>query len=446
MIGGVNVMLESPVARDLQRPFVRTPLPGPRARKLLERDSRSLSPSFTRPYPLVVKRAAGLWVTDVDENSFLDFTAGIAVTATGHAHPAVVAAITDQASRFVHMSGTDFYYEQEIALAERLLALAPVPRGGRVFFTNSGAESIEAAMKLARWATRRPHFLAFTGAFHGRTFGALSLTASKSRQREGFTPLLPGVYHVPFPSASPHGVPTDAVLARIETIFDSLAAASTFAAVFVEPIQGEGGVIVPPEDFLPRLRALTRQHGILLVVDEVQTGIGRTGRMFALEYSGVEADIVCIAKGLASGLPLGAIIAGGDLMRWPPGSHGSTFGGNPVCCAAAQATLELVENGLMKNAAVVGLALMQGLREVAARHLPTVAEVRGRGLIVAMECVSPEAAKSLVTATFRRGLLILPAGTRAVRFIPALTVSKSEVEVALTIVEDALAEVEETSG
>jgi len=242
-------MLESPVARDLQRPFVRTPLPGPRARKLLERDSRSLSPSFTRPYPLVVKRAAGLWVTDVDENSFLDFTAGIAVTATGHAHPAVVAAITDQASRFVHMSGTDFYYEQEIALAERLLALAPVPRGGRVFFTNSGAESIEAAMKLARWATRRPHFLAFTGAFHGRTFGALSLTASKSRQREGFTPLLPGVYHVPFPSASPHGVPTDAVLARIETIFDSLAAASTFAAVFVEPIQGEGGVIVPPEDF-----------------------------------------------------------------------------------------------------------------------------------------------------------------------------------------------------
>ncbi|HXX37098.1 MAG TPA: acetyl ornithine aminotransferase family protein [bacterium] len=439
-------MLESPVARDLQRPFVRTPLPGPRARKLLERDSRSLSPSFTRPYPLVVKRAAGLWVTDVDENSFLDFTAGIAVTATGHAHPAVVAAITDQASRFVHMSGTDFYYEQEIALAERLLALAPVPRGGRVFFTNSGAESIEAAMKLARWATRRPHFLAFTGAFHGRTFGALSLTASKSRQREGFTPLLPGVYHVPFPSASPHGVPTDAVLARIETIFDSLAAASTFAAVFVEPIQGEGGVIVPPEDFLPRLRALTRQHGILLVVDEVQTGIGRTGRMFALEYSGVEADIVCIAKGLASGLPLGAIIAGGDLMRWPPGSHGSTFGGNPVCCAAAQATLELVENGLMKNAAVVGLALMQGLREVAARHLPTVSEVRGRGLIVAMECVSPEAAKSLVTATFRRGLLILPAGTQAVRFIPALTVSKSEVEVALTIVEDALAEVEETNG
>jgi len=439
-------MLESPVTSDLQRPFVRNPLPGPRARQLLERDSRSLSPSFTRPYPLVVKRAAGLWVTDVDENSFLDFTAGIAVTATGHAHPAVVAAITDQASRFVHMSGTDFYYEQEIALAERLLALAPVPRGGRVFFTNSGAESIEAAMKLARWATRRPHFLAFTGAFHGRTFGALSLTASKSRQREGFTPLLPGVYHVPFPSASPHGVPTDAVLARIETIFDSLAAASTFAAVFVEPIQGEGGVIVPPEDFLPRLRALTRQHGILLVVDEVQTGIGRTGRMFALEYSGVEADIVCIAKGLASGLPLGAIIAGGDLMRWPPGSHGSTFGGNPVCCAAAQATLELVENGLMKNAAVVGLALMQGLREVAARHLPTVAEVRGRGLIVAMECVSPEAAKSLVTATFRRGLLILPAGTRAVRFIPALTVSKSEVEVALTIVEDALAEVEETSG
>jgi len=434
-------MSEPLAARAPKWPLIRTLLPGPRARALIERDSRALSPSFTRSYPLVVDHAEGLWITDVDGNSFLDFTAGIGVTATGHAHPAVVAAIKEQLGRFLHMSGTDFYYEQEIALAERLLKLAPVRPVARVFFTNSGTESIEGAMKLARWATQRPHFLAFTGAFHGRTLGALSLTASKARQREGFAPLLPGVHHVPFPSASPRGVPTDEALARIGDIFDSIASASSFAAVFVEPIQGEGGIVVPPDDFLPRLRALTQEHGILLVVDEVQTGIGRTGRMFAVEHSGVRPDILCVAKGLASGLPLGAIIAGGDLMRWPPGSHGSTFGGNPVCCAAALATLDLVENGLVENAAALGLALLQGLREVATRHSAIVSEVRGQGLIVAIECSSYEMAKCLVTATFRRGLLLLPAGTRAVRLIPALTVSQGEVEVALTIIDDALAEV-----
>ncbi len=431
----------SPAAAG-RRPCIVASPPGPRARALIERDSRALSPSSTRPYPLVVERASGLWVTDVDGNRFLDFTAGIAVTATGHAHPVVLAAIEEQATRFLHMSGTDFVYEPQIALAERLLSLAPVPPGGRVFFVNSGAEAIEGALKLARWATRRPHVLAFTGAFHGRTLGALSLTASKVRQREGFAPLLPGVYHVPFPSAGRHGVSTEETMARIAEIFDALAEPTSFAAVFVEPIQGEGGVVVPPDDFLPRLRELTREHGILLVADEVQTGIGRTGRMFALEHAGVEADVVTVAKGLASGLPLGAVVAGGDLMSWPPGAHGTTFGGNPVCCAAALATLELVEGGLVDNAARAGAILLRGLMEVAARHPGLVVEARGRGLMAAVECRSAALAQAVVTAAFERGLLVLPAGMRAVRLTPALTVGEDEVELALEILDRALAAVE----
>ncbi|HZU15312.1 MAG TPA: acetyl ornithine aminotransferase family protein [Candidatus Dormibacteraeota bacterium] len=425
-------------------PLVTTPLPGPRARALVERDARVLSPSFTRPYPLVVERASGCWVTDVDGNRFLDFTAGIAVTATGHAHPSVVAAIVEQASRFLHMSGTDFLYEPEVALAERLLALAPVAPGGRAFFTNSGAEAIEGAIKLARWATGRPHLLAFTGAFHGRTLGALSLTASRARQRQGFAPLLPGVYHAPFPPAGRGTTATDETLEAVAEIFRTLAEPASFAAVFVEPIQGEGGVVVPPDDFLPRPRALTREHGILLVVDEVQTGIGRTGRMFALEHAGVEADIVTVAKGLASGLPLGAILAGREVMSWPPGAHGTTFGGNPVCCAAALATLDLVEGGLADNAARMGARLLRRLSELAARHPATVSEARGRGLMAAIECRTPELARRVVAAAFERGLLVLPAGARAVRLTPALVVSGHEVDLALDLLEQALSALEST--
>jgi 4-aminobutyrate aminotransferase len=404
------------------------------------RDSRALSPSFTRPYPLVIERGEGLWVTDVDGNEFLDFTAGIAVNTAGHAHPAVVEAIEAQARRFLHMSGTDFYYEQEICLAERLARLAPAPPQARVFFTNSGAEAIEGAFKLARWSTGRPNVLAFTGAFHGRTMAALSLTASKAIQRDGFAPLLPGVFHVPFPSASAGGTPTDEVFRRIDEVFHSLAQPESFAAVFVEPIQGEGGYVVPPADFLPRLRALTRRHGILLVVDEIQTGMGRTGRMFALEHSGVPADIITLAKGLASGLPLGAFVAGGGIMAWPPGAHGSTFGGNPVSCAAALATLDLLQGGLIENGAAQGRALREGLERLRDRHPGVLTDVRGMGLMLAIECATPERAKRLIQAAFRRGLLVLPTGDRAIRFSPSLTVSAEEIEVALELLEAACAD------
>ncbi|MGH7903611.1 MAG: aminotransferase class III-fold pyridoxal phosphate-dependent enzyme, partial [Candidatus Dormibacteraceae bacterium] len=343
------------MAVTAHRPLIRGELPGPRASALIERDRRVMSPSFTRGYPFVMESGQGCWVTDVDGNVFLDFTSGIAVTATGHCHPAVVEAIGDQARRFVHMSGTDFYYRVEIELAERLAA-AIMPGGARAFFTNSGAESIEGAMKLARHSTGRPHFLAFLGAFHGRTFGALSLTASKAGQRDGFAPLLPGVFHADYPSPA-RGISTDQAMARIDRMLQTVVPPESVAAVFVEPIQGEGGYIVPPADFLPRLRELTRRHGMLLVLDEVQSGMGRTGRMSAFEHSGVEPDVVCLAKGIASGLPLGAFVARGELMSWGPGTHGNTFGGNPIACAAGIATLDLLEGGLIENAATVGAVL-----------------------------------------------------------------------------------------
>lgn len=324
-----------------RRPELKGTLPGPRARALVERDDRALSPSFTRSYPLVIERGEGCWVTDVDGNVFLDLTAGIAVNVTGHSHPEVVAAVTSQAERFLHMSGTDFYYWQEIELAERLGRACLPGQDARVFFTNSGSEAIEGAMKLARYATQRPNYLAFLGAFHGRTMGALSLTASKASQRQHFAPLLPSVYHAPYPSPS-RNVTTDDAIKRIEDLLGTVAPPTSIAAAFVEPIQGEGGYLVPPPDFLPRLRELTRRHGILLVVDEVQSGMGRTGRFLAHEHSGIEPDIICLAKGIASGLPLGAFIARSELMSWAPGSHGSTFGGNPVACAASLATLRLL--------------------------------------------------------------------------------------------------------
>ena len=319
--------------KTARRPQMKTALPGPKAAELIARDARAMSPSFTRAYPFVMERGEGCWATDVDGNTFLDFTAGIAVNTTGFSHPKVVAAIEEQARRFLHMSGTDFYYRSEIELAERLEAKILPGTPAKVFFTNSGAEAIEGAMKLARYATGRPSYVAFIGGFHGRTFGALSLTASKASQRRRFAPLLSSVFHAPFPSAS-RGVTTDDSLARIEELFSTVAPPESVAAVFVEPIQGEGGYLVPPDDFLPRLRELTLKHGILLVADEVQCGMGRTGQLLAVEHWNVEPDIVCLAKGIASGLPLGAFIARAEQMSWPPGSHGSTFGGNPVACSA----------------------------------------------------------------------------------------------------------------
>ncbi|HYM67528.1 MAG TPA: acetyl ornithine aminotransferase family protein [Patescibacteria group bacterium] len=418
------------------KPVIRTALPGPKAEALIARDKQAMSPSFTRAYPFVMERGAGCWVTDVDGNTFLDFTAGIAVATTGHSHPKVVAAIQEQAARFLHMSGTDFYYSSEIELAERLQAGMLPGTAAKVFFTNSGAEAIEGAMKLARFTTGRPSYIAFIGGFHGRTFGALSLTASKASQRRRFAPLLSSVFHAPFPSAS-RGVSTDESIARIEELFATVAPPESVAAVFVEPIQGEGGYLVPPDDFLPRLRELTTRHGILLVADEVQSGMGRTGHLLAVEHWGVQPDIVCLAKGIASGLPLGAFVARTEHMSWPPGSHGSTFGGNPVACAAGLATLDLLEDGLIENAARVGAILQDGLREIAATH-DQVTDVRGLGLMVALELKTPDLATQLVQSAFERGLLLLTAGSRAVRICPPLVLNPEEASTGLEIIASAL--------
>jgi 4-aminobutyrate aminotransferase len=418
------------------KPVIKTQLPGPKAAALIARDARAMSPSSTRAYPFVMERGEGCWVTDVDGNQFLDFTAGIAVVTTGHSHPKVVAAIEEQSRRFLHMSGTDFYYSSEIELAERLEARILPGTPARVFFTNSGAEAIEGAMKLARFTTGRPSYIAFIGGFHGRTFGALSLTASKASQRRGFAPLLSSVFHAPYPAAS-RGVTTDDSLKRIEELFATVAPPESVAAVFVEPIQGEGGYLVPPADFLPRLRELTKKHGILLVADEVQSGMGRTGKLLAVEHTGVEPDIVCLAKGIASGLPLGAFIARAEQMSWPPGSHGSTFGGNPVACAAGLATLDLLEDGLIENAARIGPLLQDGLREIAASH-PEVTDVRGVGLMVALELKTPEQAAQLVQRAFERGLLLLTAGSRAVRISPPLVLNPEDAATGLEIIASAL--------
>jgi 4-aminobutyrate aminotransferase len=424
------------VITDRKKPFLQTPIPGPKAAALIARDARAMSPSFTRSYPFVMDRGEGCWVTDVDGNRFLDFTAGIAVVTTGHSHPKVVAAVEEQARRFLHMSGTDFYYQSEIELAERLEAKILPGTPAKVFFTNSGAEAIEGAMKLARFATGRPSYIAFIGAFHGRTFGALSLTASKASQRRRFAPLLSSVFHAPFPTPA-RGITTDETMARLEELFATVAPPESVAAVFVEPIQGEGGYLVPPDDFLPRLRELTLKHGILMVADEVQSGMGRTGHLLSIEHWGVEPDIVCLAKGIASGLPLGAFIARAEQMNWPPGSHGSTFGGNPVACAAGLATLDLLEEGLMENAARVGAVLQDGLREIASTR-PQVTDVRGLGLMLALELKTPELAAQLVQSAFERGLLLLTAGTRAVRISPPLVLDAEEAGTGLEIIASAL--------
>jgi 4-aminobutyrate aminotransferase len=424
------------VITDRKKPFLQTPIPGPKAAALIARDARAMSPSFTRSYPFVMDRGEGCWVTDVDGNRFLDFTAGIAVVTTGHAHPKVVAAVEEQARRFLHMSGTDFYYQSEIELAERLEAKILPGTPAKVFFTNSGAEAIEGAMKLARFATGRPSYIAFIGAFHGRTFGALSLTASKASQRRRFAPLLSSVFHAPFPTVA-RGITTDETMARLEELFATVAPPESVAAVFVEPIQGEGGYLVPPDDFLPRLRELTLKHGILMVADEVQSGMGRTGHLLSIEHWGVEPDIVCLAKGIASGLPLGAFIARAEQMNWPPGSHGSTFGGNPVACAAGIATLDLLEDGLMENAARIGAVMQDGLREIASTR-PQVTDVRGLGLMVALELKTPELAAKLVQSAFERGLLLLTAGTRAVRISPPLVLDAEEAATGLEIIAAAL--------
>jgi 4-aminobutyrate aminotransferase len=435
---------------NCQVPRIETELPGPRARELLERDHAFVSPSYTRAYPLVVARGSGAVIEDVDGNLFLDFTAGIAVTAAGHCHPRVVAAIQDQAATLIHMSGTDFYYQPQIDLAQRLAEAAPGDSAKRVFFTNSGAEALEAALKLARWHTGRSRAVAFLGAFHGRTYGAMSLSGSKLVHRRGFSPLVPDIHHVPYPrgveARTTPGFGRRCVEQIEETVFKRVAPPDEVAAVFVEPIQGEGGYHVPPPDFLPALRELCDRHGILLVTDEVQTGMGRTGKLFAIEHWGVEPDITCLAKGIASGMPLGAIVARDEVMTWPSGSHASTFGGNPVSCRAALATLDLLKEGYIANAAQRGEQLRQGLLKLQRRYAEA-GDVRGLGLMVAIDLVQardrqtpdPALRDEVVQAAFRQGLLLLGCGESALRFCPPLCVSADQVETALRILDGVLA-------
>jgi 4-aminobutyrate aminotransferase len=428
-------------------------LPGPISAGIVARDEQVMSPSYTRSYPFVMAKGRGPRVWDPDGNEFLDMTAGIAVTATGHAHPRVVEAIKRQADQFIHMSGTDFYYEVEVQLAERLVGIAPMRGRARVFLTNSGTEAVEGALKLARYATGRPRFIAFTGAFHGRTLGSLALTASKPIQRERFGPFMPGVDHVPFPNPyrPPFGVAPDqagaVVLDYIEhSLFSGPVPPREVAAIVVEPILGEGGYVVPPPDFLPGLRALCDRHGILLIADEVQTGVGRTGRWWAVEHAGVSPDIMTVAKGIASGMPLGAFVAPEDLMTWPPGAHGNTFGGNPLACAAALATMDVIESeGLMDNATAMGRRFVNGLEGAATRH-ESIGHVRGQGLMVAAELVrdrgskaaAPELRDAVVDRAFQRRLLLLGAGKSAIRFMAPLNVTAGEVDEALDLFEQAL--------
>jgi 4-aminobutyrate aminotransferase len=423
-----------------EEPRIIGPLPGPRSAAWLERDHRVMSPSYTRAYPLVVRRARGAVIEDMDGNRFLDYTAGIAVTNAGHCHPRVVAAIRRQAGRLVHMSGTDFYYTPQVRLAERLAALAPGPEPKRVFFTNSGAEAIEAALKLARRHTGRNRALAFMNAFHGRTYGALSLSGSKPLQRRGFAPLVPEIHHARYGDL-------DSVQALLRTICPP----EELAAIFVEPIQGEGGYIVPQQDFLPGLRRLCDEHRVLLVFDEVQSGIGRTGKMFASEHWGVAGDIVCLAKGIANGLPLGAMIARASVMDWPSGSHASTFGGNPVACAAALETLHLVVRKYRANAVRRGRELREGLSALSHR-IPFIREVRGLGLMIGVEIQDADGKPShrlrdwIIDLAFHRGLLLLPCGTSTIRICPPLCLSRRQVEIGLTLIDAAMtAALEETN-
>jgi 4-aminobutyrate aminotransferase len=430
-------------------PSIRTAPPGPKAQALLERDALYVSPSYTRVYPLVVERGSGAVIEDVDGNLYLDCTAGIAVTATGHCHPTVVNAIQDQAGKLLHMSGTDFYYQPQIDLAQRLGELGPGPGRRRVFFTNSGAEALEAALKLARWHTGRSRAIAFFGAFHGRTYGAMSLSGSKLVHRRGFSPLVPDIHHTVYPrgctSCDLTGSDCSCVKQIEETLFKRIAPPEEVAAIFVEPIQGEGGYHVPPAGFLPALRELCDRYGMLLVVDEVQSGIGRTGKMYACEHWGVDPDIVCLAKGIASGMPLGAIVAREQVMDWPSGSHASTFGGNPVSCRAALATLDLLEGGYMTNAAERGAQLKHGLRELKKKHR-TIGDVRGLGLMVAMDVIredgrglDPAGRDAIVQKAFQNGLLLLGCGEAAIRFCPPLCISADQIDTALHLLDEVLA-------
>ena len=433
-------------------------LPGPKSKAAIEADDRLISPSYTRSYPLVAKRGRGIRIEDADGNEFLDFAAGIAVASTGHCHPEVVAAIQKQAAELIHISGTDFYNEPLTELATRISAIATMPGPHRIFYGNSGAEAVECALKLARYHTGRQQIIAFLGAFHGRTMGALSLTASKPQQKRRFSPLVPGVTHVRYPyayrgcSGGPQEEEAFALgCARFieEKLFKSVLAPEEVAAIFVEPIQGEGGYVVAPTNFMRELRRICDRHGILLVADEVQSGMGRTGKWWAIEHTGVEPDIVCMAKGIASGMPLSACVSRAGIMDWAPGSHASTFGGNPVSIAAALATINILEREGIANAARVGEFILERVRGWKQTH-PLVGDVRGRGLMIGVELVKDKATREpaadlrnrIVNLAFERGLMILGCGESSIRICPPLIVKEEEASVALDIFEEALTLVE----
>jgi 4-aminobutyrate aminotransferase len=431
--------------------------PGPKAKAILERDARVLSPSYARDYGFVMDHGKGAEVWDVDGNRYIDFSAGIAVNSTGHSHPEIVKVIQEQAGKFIHIS-SDYYHELMVRVAERIDEIAPMKEDVTVFLANSGTESVEAGIKLARYATGRRQFIGFLGAFHGRSMGSLSFTASKARQQERFFPTMPGVWHVPFPdpyrpvfAIPPGGDVGDAVVDYIEDVlFPEALPPDEVAAVLVEPIQGEGGYIVPPPNFFPRLREMCDKYGILLIADEVQSGVGRTGKWWALQHWGVEPDIVCIAKGIASGVPMGAMAARRSIgAKWTPGAHGNTYGGNPLAAVSALKTLELIENGMMQNAAEMGAYMLDALAEIQARH-PSIGHIRGRGLMIGAEFVKDQKTKEhakemrdkIVHRCFERGLLLLGCGHSTVRFMPALMIGKDLVDEGLEIFESAVTEVE----
>ncbi len=438
-------------------PRIRTPLPGPKAQALIERDRPVTTPSYPRDYPFVMARGRGAEVWDVDGNRYLDFMSGIGVCSTGHAHPQVVQAIKDAADDFLHIS-SDYWHERMTQVAEKINALDPMREPVQVLMCQSGTESVEGALKLARYVTGRPRFIGFLGGFHGRTMGSLAFTSSKYTQQAGFFPTMPGVTHVPYPNPyRPLFTGADqgrAVLDYIENVlFQSNLPPAEVAAILVEPIQGEGGYLVPPDSFLPGLRALCDRHGILLIFDEVQCGVGRSGRMFASQHWGVSPDIMTLAKGLASGLPMGLVIARRPLMeKWKRGAHGNTFGGNPLCCAAALATLDLVEREYAANAAAVGAYFIERLRGLAQRF-ECIGEVRGKGLMIGMELVTDRASRAparalceaLLTRAFENGLLLLSCGVSTVRFIPPLMIDRGHVDEAMTLIETSLREALERS-
>jgi 4-aminobutyrate aminotransferase len=422
----------SRIAAGRPVPHIVTEVPGPKARAHVAYDETWTSPSLPRAYPIVPVRAEGLTVEDIDGNLFLDFAAGIAVNSTGHAHPKVVEAIASQAAELIHFSASDFYLPIYPKLCERLAKAAPIAGRSRAYLGNSGAEVVEIAIKLARYATKRPYVVAFLGGFHGRTYGAVSLTASKAKYHAGFNPLLPGIYHAPYGRV-------EDLRWFDEVLFDKLVPPTEVAAIIVEPIQGEGGYVIPEDGFLQGLRHLCDEHGILLIADEVQSGAGRTGRMWAVEHWGVQPDILLTAKGIGSGMPIGAMVARAELLEsWTAGAHGSTYGGNPVACAAALATMDLLEDGLIDNAAERGLQALAGLAPLRDRHPSLVSDVRGKGLMLAVEFDTAEHAEEVQWAAFQRGLLVLECGRSTVRMSPPLVVTEEEMATGVRIFAEAV--------